>query len=39
MWAYRGRPLYRYVKDQQPGSVAGEGIADDWGVWHAARLY
>jgi predicted lipoprotein with Yx(FWY)xxD motif len=39
MWAYRGQPLYRYVKDEEPGSLAGEGISDSWGVWHAARAY
>jgi predicted lipoprotein with Yx(FWY)xxD motif len=39
MWAYRGRPLYRYVNDEAPGSVTGEGIKDRWGVWRAARAF
>src|SRR5262249_2436995 len=39
MWAYRGHPLYRYMEDAEPGSVAGEGVMDRWGAWHAARVY
>ena len=33
-WAYRGRPLYTYVKDHAPGETHGDG-AD--GTWHVAR--
>ena len=39
MWAYRGHPLYRYVRDQAPGMVTGEGVVDRWGMWHAARPF
>jgi predicted lipoprotein with Yx(FWY)xxD motif len=39
MWAYRSRPLYRYVKDEAPGSVTGEGVRDRWGVWRAVRAF
>jgi predicted lipoprotein with Yx(FWY)xxD motif len=39
MWAYRGRPLYRYVRDEAPGMVTGEGVVDRWGMWHAARAF
>ena len=34
-WAYKGHPLYGYIRDTEPGDVTGDG-ADD-GVWHAAR--
>ena len=34
MWAYKGMPLYTFVKDKAPGDVTGEGAA---GVWHVAR--
>lgn len=33
-WAYRGRPLYTYIKDHAPGETNGDG-AD--GTWHVAR--
>jgi predicted lipoprotein with Yx(FWY)xxD motif len=33
-WAYRGRPLYTYVKDTRPGEISGDGAE---GVWHVAR--
>ncbi|MBW4696533.1 MAG: hypothetical protein KME03_01290 [Aphanocapsa lilacina HA4352-LM1] len=33
-WAYDGKPLYRWVKDQKPGDATGDGIG---GVWHTAR--
>jgi len=32
---YRGRPLYRFIEDSEPGDVNGEGFRDV-GVWHAA---
>lgn len=32
-WAYKGRPLYRWAKDAQPGDKSGDGVN---GVWHAA---
>jgi predicted lipoprotein with Yx(FWY)xxD motif len=33
-WAYRGKPLYRWIKDQKPGDKTGDGFR---GVWHVAR--
>jgi predicted lipoprotein with Yx(FWY)xxD motif len=28
--AYNGMPLYRFVQDEEPGSVAGHGVNDVW---------
>ena len=33
-WAYKGKPLYRWAKDQKPGDITGDGVKN---VWHAAR--
>jgi predicted lipoprotein with Yx(FWY)xxD motif len=33
-WAYKGKPLYFWVKDQKPGDKTGDGVN---GVWHAAK--
>ncbi|WP_022980022.1 hypothetical protein [Ideonella sp. B508-1] len=33
-WAYMGRPLYRWAKDQKPGDRTGDGVK---GVWHLAK--
>lgn len=33
-WAYKGKPLYTWVKDQKPGDRTGDGVN---GVWHVAR--
>lgn len=33
-WAYKGQPLYGWVKDHKPGDVTGDGVG---GVWHLAR--
>lgn len=33
-WAYKGRPLYRWVKDTKPGDTTGDGVN---GSWHIAR--
>jgi len=33
-WAYRGKPLYFWVKDKAPGDRTGDGVN---GVWHLAR--
>lgn len=33
-WAYRGKPLYFWIKDQKPGDASGDGFN---GVWHVAR--
>ena len=34
-WAYKGRPLYTFVKDQKPGDVNGDGFLN--GAWHIAK--
>ncbi len=34
-WAYRGKPLYTWVKDQKPGDKTGDGFLN--GAWHAAK--
>jgi len=33
-WAYRGRPLYAWIKDTKPGDLTGEGVAN--GAWKIA---
>ncbi|HYD94289.1 MAG TPA: hypothetical protein VEC01_03110 [Noviherbaspirillum sp.] len=33
-WAYKGKPLYLWVKDQKPGDKSGDGVNN---VWHAAK--
>jgi predicted lipoprotein with Yx(FWY)xxD motif len=33
-WAYKGRPVYRWSKDQKTGDKSGDGVG---GVWHAAK--
>jgi predicted lipoprotein with Yx(FWY)xxD motif len=33
-WAYKGRPLYGWVKDAKPGDRTGDGFN---GVWHVAK--
>jgi hypothetical protein len=33
-WAYRGRPLYGWIKDARPGDITGEGVAN--GAWKIA---
>lgn len=33
-WAYKGKPLYGYIKDSKPGDITGDG---DDGIWHAAK--
>jgi len=32
-WAYKGKPLYTFYKDANPGDVSGDGVND---VWHIA---
>lgn len=34
MWAYKGKPIYGWVKDQKPGDTTGDGVNN---VWHVAR--
>jgi predicted lipoprotein with Yx(FWY)xxD motif len=33
-WAYKGKPLYTWAKDQKPGDMTGDGFND---VWHVAK--
>lgn len=33
-WAYHGKPLYFWIKDQKPGDATGDGVK---GVWHIAK--
>ena len=33
-WAYKGKPVYGFVKDAKPGDKAGDGVKN---VWHAAK--
>jgi predicted lipoprotein with Yx(FWY)xxD motif len=33
-WAYKGKPLYLWTKDQKPGDKTGEGVNN---VWHVAK--
>lgn len=33
-WAFKGKPLYRWVKDQKPGDRTGDGFNN---VWRLAR--
>jgi predicted lipoprotein with Yx(FWY)xxD motif len=34
-WAYKGKPLYTFAKDQNPGDVNGDGFLN--GAWHIAK--
>jgi predicted lipoprotein with Yx(FWY)xxD motif len=31
-WAYKGKPLYRWIKDQKPGDRTGDGFNNAWRV-------
>lgn len=33
-WAFKGKPLYYWVKDQKPGDMTGEGFNN---VWRTAK--
>jgi predicted lipoprotein with Yx(FWY)xxD motif len=33
-WAYKGKPVYLWAKDQKPGDRSGDGFN---GVWHLAK--
>lgn len=33
-WAYKGRPLYLWIKDAKPGDISGDGVANN--SWHIA---
>lgn len=30
MWAWQGKPLYRWVSDRRRGAAGGDGVADAW---------
>ena len=32
-WAYKGKPLYTWTKDKEPGEATGDGVNN---VWHIA---
>jgi predicted lipoprotein with Yx(FWY)xxD motif len=34
-WAWKGKPLYAWVKDQKPGDKTGDGFLN--GAWHVAK--
>jgi predicted lipoprotein with Yx(FWY)xxD motif len=34
-WAYKGKPLYTFAKDQKAGDTAGDGFLN--GAWHLAK--
>ena len=31
-WAYKGKPLYLWAKDQKPGDKTGDGVGGNWAV-------
>jgi predicted lipoprotein with Yx(FWY)xxD motif len=33
VWAYKGMPLYLWIKDTKPGDTTGDGVG---GTWHTA---
>lgn len=33
-WAFKGKPLYYWAKDQKPGDRTGDGVNN---VWHVAK--
>lgn len=33
MWAYKGKPVYLWIKDTKAGDITGDGVG---GVWHLA---
>lgn len=34
-WAYKGKPLYRWISDKKRGDAGGDGVG---GVWHLVRV-
>ena len=34
-WAYKGKPLYTWIKDAKPGDITGDGLLN--GAWHVAQ--
>lgn len=33
-WAFKGEPLYLWIKDKKPGDMTGDGVND---VWHVVK--
>lgn len=33
-WAYKGKPLYTFAKDEKPSEIKGDGLLN--GAWHVA---
>ncbi len=31
-WAYKGQPLYTFVKDKKPGDTTGDNVKEQWHV-------
>jgi predicted lipoprotein with Yx(FWY)xxD motif len=31
-WAFRGKPLYYWIKDQKPGDRTGDGVNNAWRI-------
>ena len=36
-WAYDGKPLYTFVKDEKPGEMKGDGMKSVWHVVHMSQ--
>jgi predicted lipoprotein with Yx(FWY)xxD motif len=36
-YAYDGKPLYTFVKDEKPGEAKGDGMKDVWHVVHESQ--
>lgn len=36
-WAYDGKPLYTFMKDEKPGEMKGDGMKDVWHVMHESQ--
>lgn len=34
-WAYKGKPVYTWIKDTKPGDTTGDGVNNN--VWHVAK--
>lgn len=34
-WAYKGKPVYTWIKDTKPGDTTGDGFLN--GAWHIAK--
>lgn len=34
-WAYKGKPLYTWIRDKKPGDITGDGFLN--GAWHIAK--